>query len=233
MYEKFTERARRVMQLAKKDAIQHDHDAIHIDNLLAGLIEEGSGIAATVLKELDVTLAKLRIASPLKNSSKLSSENTNLNHLTAVAIAYADATRTDLQHSYIGTEHLLLGLLQVVDNFPSASVLSQLLGHRKTDDVRAAVRRFLDLMKNPANPAATPEETKAPDTFQWPTFKYAIGQMVELRASGHRAVVGAHEVTRYEDGFSCMYHVTWIGNTGSLEGAKMTAIHLTECHDDQ
>src|SRR5712671_6581408 len=60
MYERFTDRARKVMQLANQEAQRFNHKFINTEHVLLGLIKEGSGVAANVLKNLDVDLRKIR-----------------------------------------------------------------------------------------------------------------------------------------------------------------------------
>ena len=61
MYERFTDRARKVMQLANQEAQRFNHEYIGTEHVLLGLIKEGSGVAANVLKNLDVDLRKIRL----------------------------------------------------------------------------------------------------------------------------------------------------------------------------
>ena len=61
MYERFTDRARKVMQLANQEAQRFNHEYIGTEHILLGLIKEGSGVAANVLKNLDVDLRKIRL----------------------------------------------------------------------------------------------------------------------------------------------------------------------------
>src|SRR5438445_13478364 len=60
MYERFTDRARKVMQLANQEAQRFNHEYIGTEHILLGLVKEGSGVAANVLKNLDIDLRKLR-----------------------------------------------------------------------------------------------------------------------------------------------------------------------------
>ena len=61
MYERFTDRARKVMQLANQEAQRFNHEYIGTEHVLLGLVKEGSGVAANVLKNLDVDLRKIRL----------------------------------------------------------------------------------------------------------------------------------------------------------------------------
>src|SRR5437762_11552100 len=61
MYERFTDRARKVMQLANQEAQRLNHEYIGTEHILLGLVKEGSGVAANVLKNLDIDLRKIRL----------------------------------------------------------------------------------------------------------------------------------------------------------------------------
>ena len=61
MYERFTDRARKVMQLANQEAQRFNHEYIGTEHVLLGLVKEGSGVAANVLKNLEVDLRKIRL----------------------------------------------------------------------------------------------------------------------------------------------------------------------------
>jgi len=61
MYERFTDRARKVMQLANQEAQRFNHEYIGTEHILLGLVKEGSGVAANVLKNLEVDLRKIRL----------------------------------------------------------------------------------------------------------------------------------------------------------------------------
>jgi len=117
MYERFTDRARKVMQLANQEAIRFNHEYIGTEHVLLGLILEGSGVAANVLKNMDINPAKLRLeiekcvmpgpGHPPGFCGKLPQTPR-----TKKVVEYSIEEAHRLQHSYIGTEHLLLGLLR-------------------------------------------------------------------------------------------------------------------------
>ena len=71
MYERFTDRARKVMQLANQEAQRFNHEYVGTEHLLLGLVKEGSGVAANVLKNLDVDLRKIRVeATPSRRGGR-------------------------------------------------------------------------------------------------------------------------------------------------------------------
>ncbi len=117
MFEPFTDRARKIMQLANKQAQRFNHEYIGTQHILLGLAQEGNGVAVNVLKNLHVDLSDIRqaveelaIASTGDTKGKL--------RLTPEAnrvIQYAMAAARELNHNHIGSEHLLLGLLREQD----------------------------------------------------------------------------------------------------------------------
>src|ERR1700741_71104 len=115
MYERFTDRARKVMQLANQEAQRFNHEYIGTEHILLGLVKEGSGVAANVLKNLDVDLRKIR--HEVENIVLPGPEMVTMGKLPMTprakkVIEYAmDEARTML-HNYVGTEHLLLGLMR-------------------------------------------------------------------------------------------------------------------------
>jgi ATP-dependent Clp protease ATP-binding subunit ClpC len=114
MYERFTDRARKVMQLANQEAQRFCHDYIGTEHILLGLVKEGSGVAANVLKNLDIDLRKIRLE--VEKMVQSGPEMVTMGSLPQTprakkVLEYATAEGRSLNHNYIGTEHLLLGLL--------------------------------------------------------------------------------------------------------------------------
>jgi ATP-dependent Clp protease ATP-binding subunit ClpA len=115
MYECFTDRARKVMQLANQEALRFNHEYIGTEHILLGLIKEGSGVAANVLKNLDIGLRKIRLEVEKIVQSGPDMVTMGKLPLTPRAkkvIEYAIDECRQLNHNYVGTEHLLLGLLR-------------------------------------------------------------------------------------------------------------------------
>src|SRR6266446_764033 len=143
MYERFTDRARKVMQLANQEAQRFNHEYIGTEHILLGLVKEGSGVAANVLKNLDVDLRKIRLeVEKLVNSGP---DMVTLGKLpqtprTKKAVEYSIEEARNLNHNYVGTEHLLLGLLREQEGV-AAQVLMNL--GMKLEDVREEVLNLL------------------------------------------------------------------------------------------
>jgi len=115
MFDRFTDRARKVMGLSRQEAQRFNHDYIGTEHILLGLIQEGSGVAADVLRNLDVDPALLR--RDIENRAEYGTTMVTMGQLPftpmarrALELALEEAS--NLGHSYIGTEHLLLGLLR-------------------------------------------------------------------------------------------------------------------------
>lgn len=115
MFEKFTPRARQVIILARKEADRFNHDYIGTEHLLLGLVRLGQGVAMEVLREMGIDFETLRIEVEKAVGSGPDTKVGGEVPLTPKAkrvleLAMQEARK--LQHSYIGTEHLLLGLIE-------------------------------------------------------------------------------------------------------------------------
>ena len=143
MFERFTDRARKVMALANQEAQLFNHEFIGTEHILLGLVKEGSGVAATVLKNMDIDLKKLRLA--VEKMVHSGPDMVTMGKLPQTpkarkVIEYAIDEARALNHNYIGTEHLLLGLLRETDGIAAQVLMS--LGV-KLDDVREEVLNLL------------------------------------------------------------------------------------------
>ena len=155
MFERFTDRARKVMALANQEAQRFNHEYIGTEHILLGLVKEGSGVGANVLKNLDVDLRKVRLE--VEKLVKRGPDMVTMGKLPQTprakkVIEYAIEEARSLNHNYVGTEHLLLGLLREQDGV-AAQVLMN-LGLR-LEDVREEVLNLLGA-------TAENEEAQAP-----------------------------------------------------------------------
>ncbi|MCK4659950.1 MAG: ATP-dependent Clp protease ATP-binding subunit [Phycisphaerae bacterium] len=143
MFERFTDRARKVMALANQEAQRFNHEYIGTEHILLGLVKEGSGVGANVLKSLEVDLRKVRLeVEKLVNSGP---DMVTMGKLPQTprakkVIEFAIEEARQLNHNYVGTEHLLLGLLREQDGV-AAKVLMNL--NLKLDSVREEVLNLL------------------------------------------------------------------------------------------
>jgi ATP-dependent Clp protease ATP-binding subunit ClpC len=143
MYERFTDRARKVMQLANQEAQRFNHEYIGTEHILLGLIKEGSGVAANVLKNLDVDLRKIRLE--VEKLVQSGPEMVTMGKLPQTprakkVIEYSMEEARNLNHNYVGTEHILLGLLREQEGV-AAQVLMNL--GLKLEEVREEVLNLL------------------------------------------------------------------------------------------
>jgi ATP-dependent Clp protease ATP-binding subunit ClpC len=143
MFERFTDRARKVMALANQEAQRFNHEYIGTEHILLGLVKEGSGVGATVLKNLDIDLRKVRLE--VEKLVKSGPDMVTMGKLPQTprakkVIEYAIEEARNLGHNYVGTEHLLLGLLREKDGV-AAQVLMNL--GLKLEEVREEVLNLL------------------------------------------------------------------------------------------
>ena len=143
MYERFTDRARKVMQLANQEAQRFNHEYIGTEHILLGLVKEGSGVAANVLKNLDVDLRKIRLE--VEKLVQSGPEMVTMGKLPQTprakkVIEYSMEEARNLNHNYVGTEHILLGLLREQEGV-AAQVLMNL--GLKLEEVREEVLNLL------------------------------------------------------------------------------------------
>src|SRR5216683_7976200 len=115
MYERFTDRARKVMILANEEAQRFNHEYIGTEHILLGLVKEGAGVAANVLKNLDIDLRKIRLE--VEKIVQSGPDMVTMGKLPQTprakkVIEYSIEEARNLNHNYVGTEHLLLGLLR-------------------------------------------------------------------------------------------------------------------------
>jgi hypothetical protein len=113
-FDKFTERARRVLTLAQEEAQRFNHNYIGTEHFLLGLVREGDGVAARVLNNLGVELADVRakVEFIIGRGEALRMGEIGLTPRAKKVVEYAVDEARRLNHHYIGTEHLLLGLLR-------------------------------------------------------------------------------------------------------------------------
>ena len=143
MYERFTDRARKVMQLANQEAQRFNHEYIGTEHMLLGLVKEGTGVAANVLKNLEVDLRKIRLE--VEKLVQSGPEMITMGKLPQTprakkVIEYSMEEARNLNHNFVGTEHILLGLLREQEGV-AAQVLMNL--GLKLEEVREEVLNLL------------------------------------------------------------------------------------------
>ncbi|MCC7398629.1 MAG: AAA family ATPase, partial [Planctomycetes bacterium] len=148
MFDRFTDRAKKVMSFARQEAMKFNHEYIGTEHILLGLIQEGSGVAANVLKNMTVDLEKIR--HEVEKIVKTGPSMVTMGQLPftprakkVLELSLEEASQ--LSHNYIGTEHLLLGLIRENEGI-AAQVLMNL--GVKLDEVREEVLEFLGASEN-------------------------------------------------------------------------------------
>src|SRR2546428_2219250 len=121
-FDRFNDRAKRVLALAQNEAMLLNHNYIGVEHLLLGLIREGEGVAARTLDSLGVELTKVRTAVEFmvgRGKTTTSPSEITLHPRTKKVIELAIDEARKLGHSHVGTEHLLLGLVREGDGIAS------------------------------------------------------------------------------------------------------------------
>jgi ATP-dependent Clp protease ATP-binding subunit ClpC len=111
----FTDRVRKVLAMAREEAVRLQHDYVGTEHILLGLIREGEGVAAAVLMNLNVDLEQIQERTEEQvRKGKAGAAMGELPYTSRAkkVLEFAVAEARDLNHSYVGTEHLLLGLLR-------------------------------------------------------------------------------------------------------------------------
>ncbi|KPK97049.1 MAG: hypothetical protein AMJ95_11140 [Omnitrophica WOR_2 bacterium SM23_72] len=127
MFNRFTERARKVIILAKEEARRFNHDYIGTEHILLGLIREGEGVAAAVLQKMGVSLENIRLeieklVQPGPTTQIIGDIPFTPRAKKALELAAEEARA--LGHNYIGTEHLLLGLIREGEGIASQVLMN-------------------------------------------------------------------------------------------------------------
>ncbi len=127
MFNRFTERARKIILLAKEEAKRFNHDYIFTEHILLGLVREGEGVAAIVVQKMGLSLQQIRleiekIVKP--GSNTVISGDIPFTPKAKKAIELSGEEARSLGHNYIGTEHLLLGLIREGEGVASQVLLN-------------------------------------------------------------------------------------------------------------
>ncbi len=164
-FDKFTERARRVLTLAQEEAHRFNHNYIGTEHILLGLVREGDGVAAKVLANLGVELNKVRSAVEFiigrGDRTVLGEIGLTPRAKKVIELAVDEARR--LGHSYIGTEHLLLGLVREGEGI-AAGVLESL--GVNLERVRAETQRILSQSSPQAAASGARQASRTPTVDQ-------------------------------------------------------------------
>jgi ATP-dependent Clp protease ATP-binding subunit ClpC len=149
----FTDRVRKVLAMAREEAIRLQHDYVGTEHILLGLIREGEGVAAAVLQNLSVDLDQIheRVEESVrKGKATIALGELPYTSRAKKVLEFAMAEARDFNHSYVGTEHLLLGLLREEKGI-AAQVLNSL--GVTLDEARGETLKVLGSDMSPSEPA--------------------------------------------------------------------------------
>ncbi|MFY9774432.1 MAG: Clp protease N-terminal domain-containing protein, partial [Trebonia sp.] len=165
MFERFTDRARRVVVLAQEEARMLNHNYIGTEHILLGLIHEGEGVAAKALESLGISLEAVRqqVEEIIGQGQQAPSGHIPFTPRAKKVLELSLREALQLGHNYIGTEHILLGLIREGDGV-AAQVLVKLGA-----DLNRVRQQVIQLLhgyqgKEPAGSATSGSTESAPST---------------------------------------------------------------------
>ena len=162
MFNRFTERARKVVVLAKEEAKRFNHNHIGTEHLLLGLVKEGEGVASAVLQNLGLSLEMIRLEVEKlvqTGPSTVISGDIPFTPKAKKVIELAMDEARHLGHNYIGTEHLLLGLIRESEGAASQVLLNLGLDLAR---VRNEIMALLGSVTPGQAPTTSTEKSKTP-----------------------------------------------------------------------
>ena len=186
-FEKFSERARRVLSLAQEEAQRFNHNYIGTEHILLGLVRESEGVAARVLSSLTVDLSKVRSAVEfiIGRGEKPPQGEIGLTPRAKKVVELAVDEARRMNHTYIGTEHLLIGLMREGEGV-AAGVLESL--GVTLDKVRAETHRILSSSGASGATGGSRSSTKTPTLDQ-----LGVDLTVAARADKLDPVIGREQ----------------------------------------
>ena len=187
----FTDRVRKVLQMAREEAARLHHEYVGTEHILLGLIREGEGVAAAVLTNLNVDLEEIqqKIEETVKKGKASSAPGPDLPYTSRAkkVLELAMTEARELNHSYVGTEHLLLGLLREEKGI-AAQVLTD--AGVTLEQSRSETLRLLgsDMPQQTASSApSTPPASASPKTekkSKTPALDHFCRDLTQLAAEG-------------------------------------------------
>ncbi len=189
-FDKFTERARKVLNLARDEAHRFNHNYIGTEHILLGLVREGEGVAARVLANLGVGLPKVRqaVENIIGRGEKMVVGDIGLTPQSKKVIELAIDEARKLNHHYVGTEHLLLGLVREGEGI-AAGVLESL--GVSLERVRAEVINVLNASVGPLQFRSEPQSVNI-DRFNEDARQVFTVSQQEARRLSHRYLGTEH-----------------------------------------
>src|SRR5688572_25152850 len=185
----FTDRVRKVLQMAREEAARLHHEYVGTEHILLGLIREGEGVAAAVLTNLNVDLEDIqqKIEETVKKGKAAAAAGPDLPYTSRAkkVLELAMTEARELNHSYVGTEHLLLGLLREEKGI-AAQVLTD--AGVNLEQARAETLRLLG-SEMPSGPApagsgAQPASPKSEKKSKTPALDHFCRDLTQLAGEG-------------------------------------------------
>lgn len=220
MFGRFTERAQQVLVLAQEEAKRLNHNFIGTEHILLGLVREGSGIAARSLQNLNVELTRVRseVEKIIGKGDKAQGQGISYTPRAKKVIELAIEEGQNLGHNYVGTEHLLLGLLREGEGI-AAQVLTNL-----GVDLKKARREVIQLLGGEAQLGSGQSGKSAPQT---PTVDAFGRDLTKLAQEGKLdPVIGRDQeiervvqvLSRRTKNNPCLIGEPGVGKTAIVEG---------------
>jgi ATP-dependent Clp protease ATP-binding subunit ClpA len=190
MYERFSDRGRKVMQLANQEAQRFNHEYIGTEHILLALIKEGAGVAANVLNNLDIDLRKVRLE--VEKIVQSGPDMVKMGRLPQTprakkVVEYAIEEARNLNHNYVGTEHLLLGLLREQEGIGAQVLINLGL------DLETVREEVLNLLGTPAGERPADRPALGPRT---PALLQEVDVRIEQLTQEKAAAVAAGDFER-------------------------------------
>ncbi|UMZ75343.1 ATP-dependent Clp protease ATP-binding subunit [Natranaerofaba carboxydovora] len=232
MFARFTQRAQKVMALSQEEAKRLKHNYVGTEHLLLGLIREGEGVAARALKNLNADLEAVRgevekLVSP-GDEAPLGNVGYTPRVKTVIELAMDEARQ--MGHSYIGTEHLLLGLVREGEGV-AAKILTQI--GVSLENTRAEVMKILgssenqpkDLKGKPNKSQTSSSKTPALDSFGRDLTQMAKEEKLDPIIGRSKEIQRVIQVlSRRTKNNPCLIGEPGVGKTAIAEGLAQKVV---------
>jgi len=167
MFDRFTERARKVLVLAREEAKNYNHNYIGTEHILLGLIKEGQGVAAAVLQKLGFSLERIKLEIEKLVETGPSLVQVGEVEFTPKAKKVIELSMDEarkLGHNYVGTEHILLGLIREGEGVAAMVLQNSGLSLEKVKNeiMKLLGSAIFNMQSSEASGPGTGEKTKTP-----------------------------------------------------------------------
>ncbi len=231
MFDRFTERVRKVIQLAREEAARFNHDYIGTEHLLLGLVKEGEGIASAALANLGVDLRTLRLEVEKlveQGPATVSEGDIPFNPQAKKVLELSVEEARKFGHNYIGTEHLLLGLIK-----EGEGIAAHVLDNMKVD-VEKVQREVVKLLGGTSSKFSGAAESKKTQTPALDAFGRDLTEMA--RQDKLDPVIGREDeierviqiLSRRTKNNPVLIGEAGVGKTAIVEGLAQAIINKSE-----